>query len=110
MPKKAFLLIAMTPDERAEHMINTPLLATAHDTAATSGQSEVPDIQDEVDYHYSCFVPIRSDVANEFSEATSSANQGLGELRIVELNGSRPHPIDHGPCHNFLEVSFTRSW
>ena len=87
----------MTPFERADHLIKTSLLATAHDAAAAQGQSQVPDIMDEVDSHYAAFVPVRVDA----SDKDSTGNE---EFRVVEFDGDREGPIDHGPCRNFLEV------
>ena len=96
------LLVAVTPLERADHLINTPLLATAHGTAATQGQSYTPTLAEEVESHFTAFVPVRS---WKNAGASNGNATGAEEMRIVELGGSnREAPIDRGPCHNFLEV------
>jgi ubiquitin carboxyl-terminal hydrolase L3 len=71
----------------------TTLLAKAHGAAATQGQSQVPDANADVDMHFVAFI-----------QASSAEGGGNAHKRIVELDGRRPGPIDHGPSLNFLEV------
>lgn len=83
-------MTALTPEERSVALEKTTVLATAHGTAATQGQSRVPDANEEIDLHFVAFV-----------QASSAED---GKKRIVELDGRRLGPIDHGPFTDFLEV------
>jgi hypothetical protein len=132
------LVAALSPLERATALEKTLLLATAHATAASLGQSPVPDPSVETDLHFVAFVPVLSAdagtgveiAATPISEkgkgvpgdpagggvvpipdpavgptpATQRPAPGSGGLRIVELDGRREGPVDHGPCRNFLHV------
>lgn len=70
--------IPLTPDARAELVECSDALESAHQAAASTGASAVPDAQDDVDLHYICFVK-------------SSVNNHL-----YELDGSRNGPLDRG--------------
>ncbi|CAE7227458.1 unnamed protein product [Rhizoctonia solani] len=74
-----------TPEERGKLLEETTLFAKAHMDAATSGQSDVP-APDHLDtnLHFACFVI-----------APSPETQ---EKRLIELDGRRAGPVDHGPC------------
>lgn len=86
----------MSPEERSEALTKTTLFAKAHETAAAQGQSTVPSAFDDVDLHFVAFV--------EASSADVAAGTAA-QKRIVELDGRRPGPIDHGPAKDFLSVS-----
>ncbi|KAG8967398.1 ubiquitinyl hydrolase 1 [Tulasnella sp. 419] len=92
-PLTTFLLECKdkTPDERADLLASTTLFADAHKAAATSAESSSVVPQDlSTDLHFTAFV-----------QAPSAENSG--ESRVVELDGRRPCPIDHGPSHNLLK-------
>lgn len=74
-----------TPEERGKLLEETTLFAKAHVEAATSGQSEVPAPDSlDTDLHFTCFVVAPS--------------PEVKVLHLIELDGRRAGPIDHGPC------------
>ncbi|KAG8908611.1 ubiquitinyl hydrolase 1 [Tulasnella sp. 403] len=84
--------ISKSPSERADLLATTTLFAKAHGEAATSSQSSsaVPTNL-KTDLHYTCFV-----------QAPLGRPDAI-ERRIVELDGRRVGPIDHGKSTSFLE-------
>ncbi|ELU44610.1 ubiquitin carboxyl-terminal hydrolase, family 1 domain-containing protein [Rhizoctonia solani AG-1 IA] len=73
-----------TPEERGKLLEETTLFAKAHIDAATSGQSAVPAPDRlDTDLHFTCFVIAPSPETKE--------------KRLIELDGRRAGPIDHGP-------------
>jgi ubiquitin carboxyl-terminal hydrolase L3 len=67
------------PSERAAVLENSSQLEEIHKEAARQGDSAVPtSAEDEVDYHYVCFV------------------QSQRNRHLYELDGSRKGPIDTG--------------
>lgn len=71
--------LPLTPVERARVLESSDAIETAYRAIALQGDSEVPEsAEDEVDYHYVCFVK-------------SQINQHL-----YELDGDRNGPIDRG--------------
>ena len=72
-----------TPSERASYLETSSAIESAHSAAAQTGQSTAPTNEEETDLHFSCFV--------------QSANG-----RLVELDGRRPGPIDHGEVQGDL--------
>ena len=69
--------IPLKPDDRANLLYESKALESAHQNAATSGDSAVPSADDRVDLHYVCFV---------------KAEDG----HIWELDGRRKGPLDRG--------------
>ncbi|RYC56459.1 hypothetical protein CHU98_g9761, partial [Xylaria longipes] len=69
--------IPLGPAERSALLEKTPALATAHQEAASQGQTVAPDAQDNVDLHYVCFV---------------KTDDGT----LWELDGRRKGPIARG--------------
>ncbi|KAE8447208.1 hypothetical protein EG329_011039 [Mollisiaceae sp. DMI_Dod_QoI] len=69
--------IPLGPIERADLLYNSQALENAHQSAASQGQSNAPDAQDDVDLHYVCFV---KDEKNT----------------LWELDGRRKGPLDRG--------------
>lgn len=66
--------------ERAEALENSSELERIHATAALQGDTEPPaDAEEEVDFHFICFVLSQSDG------------------HVYELDGDRKGPVDHGP-------------
>ena len=71
--------VPLAPLERAKVLEDSEALESAYKTVALQGDSAVPESpEDEVDYHYVCFV--------------KSSKNG----HIYELDGDRKGPIDHG--------------
>jgi len=68
----------LPPVERADLLYNSQALESAHQNAASQGQSIAPDATDNVDLHYVCFV--RSESTNH----------------LWELDGRRKGPLDRG--------------
>jgi ubiquitin carboxyl-terminal hydrolase L3 len=87
---------AKTPLERAKLLENTLLFKNIHAETAVTGQTAPP--QDlNVDLHFTCFVE-----APDASVRTSAS--GKYSKRLIELDGSRDGPMDHGPVEDFLQV------
>jgi len=76
-----------TPAERAKLLESTALFANIHAEVAQGGQSHVP-IGMETELHFTAFV--------------SAPSPETGAMRLVELDGRRDFPIDHGPCSDIL--------
>jgi len=87
---------AKTPLERAKLIENTPLFKNIHAETASTGQTAPPEDLN-VDLHFTCFVE-----APDASVRTSAS--GEYSKRLIELDGSRDGPMDHGPVDNFLKV------
>lgn len=84
---------ALTPQQRGELLEKTDVFAAIHLDAAQDGQTAAPAAEDNVEFHFTAFVP-----------APDPLNKG--SMRLIELDGVRGGPIDSGQCENFLEVSF----
>lgn len=69
--------IPLKPQERAEALEDSAALEEAHARAANQGDSAVPPLEVEVDFHYLSFVP-------------SLKREG----RLFELDGARKCPIE----------------
>ena len=69
-------LIRMEPSNRTAFLEGLEAIEEAYSEAAQSGSSEAPGAEDEVDYHYVCFIK-SSD-------------------RLYELDGDRDGPVDRG--------------
>jgi ubiquitin carboxyl-terminal hydrolase L3 len=69
--------VPLTPIERADLLYNSQALESAHQGAASQGQSNRPDAEDDIDLHYVCF--------------TKDANNDLWEM-----DGRRKGPINRG--------------
>ena len=68
----------LSPEERAVRLEDDDDICGAHDAAAREGQTRAPDREDQVDYHFVCFV---------------SVDGGL-----YELDGRKSGPILKGKC------------
>ncbi|KAG2178113.1 hypothetical protein INT43_003366 [Umbelopsis isabellina] len=75
----------LSPDERAEFLEKYPEIADAHFEGASQGQTAAPNLEDDVDLHFICFVE--------------------ADHHIYELDGRKMFPINHGKCTNLLEGS-----
>ena len=69
--------IPLKPIERAHLLYESQALESAHQTAASGGDTAAPSADDKVDLHYVCFV--KSD-----------------RNRLWELDGRRKGPLDRG--------------
>ena len=69
--------IPLKPSERADLLYESEALESAHQTAASGGDTAAPSADDKVDLHYVCFVK-------------SEKNH------LWEMDGRRKGPIDRG--------------
>lgn len=69
--------VRLGPIERADLLYNSQALESAHQSAASQGQSTAPDATDDVDLHFVCFV---KDEKNN----------------LWELDGRRKGPLNRG--------------
>ncbi|KAG2018694.1 ubiquitin C-terminal hydrolase L3, variant 2 [Coprinopsis cinerea AmutBmut pab1-1] len=94
-----------TPEERADLLQSRTLFSDIHAESAQEGQT-IPDVN--TDLHFTCFVAapdadIRKVATGEESpDQVSTGGDGDTGLRLVELDGRRPGPIDHGVCTDLL--------
>ena len=77
---------AGTPEQRGRALVSSAVLrgtsdSSAHDAVA---QTRCPDRGAHLDHHFAAFVRV------------PAAGGGGGE-RLVELDGTKPSPVDHGP-------------
>lgn len=77
--------VPLPPTERSKLLEQTPALATAHQEAASKGDTAAPDAQDDVDLHYVCFV---------------KSEDGT----LWELDGRRKGPIARGTLEKDEDV------
>ncbi|KDQ06648.1 hypothetical protein BOTBODRAFT_39452 [Botryobasidium botryosum FD-172 SS1] len=82
-----------TPDKRALILEHTKLFTSAHVEAATQGQTSIPADLD-TDLHFVTFV-VAPDPTAPIDDGDDTRNQF--EKRIIELDGRRSGPVDHGP-------------
>jgi len=93
-----------TPEERAKLLATTALFANIHAESAGTGQS-APTA--DTDLHFTCFVEApESDFrkaarGEELSEDAKGDKVSSG-MRLIELDGRRTGPIDHGECKDLL--------
>jgi ubiquitin carboxyl-terminal hydrolase L3 len=69
--------IPLTPAERADLLYESQALESAHQTAATEGDTSAPSADDKVDLHFVCFVKTEDN-------------------HLWELDGRRRGPLDRG--------------
>lgn len=87
---------AKTPLERAKLLEDAPLFKNIHAETAQTGQT-APPTDLNVDLHFTCFVEAPDASVRELESSGCSK-------RLIELDGSRDGPMDHGPVVNFLQV------
>ncbi|KAH6663070.1 hypothetical protein B0J14DRAFT_279945 [Halenospora varia] len=75
----------LAPIERAELLYNSQALETAHQSAASQGQSNAPGAEDDIDLHYVCFI---KDAKNQ----------------LWEMDGRRKGPLNRGVLGNDEDV------
>lgn len=97
-----------TPEERADILQSRPLFTSIHAESAQEGQT-APNV--DTDLHFICFVAapdadIRKAANTEEPTPQNADESAEGDtgMRLVELDGRRAGPIDHGICRNLLEV------
>lgn len=75
-------------EKLADSLQSAKSLHSATATVAAQGQTATPDAEDEVNHHFVAFV--RSD-----------------DGRLLELDGLKPGPVDHGACsvEDFFECA-----
>lgn len=93
----------LAPQQRSQLLEQTPALATAHQEAASQGDTAAPDAQDDVDLHYVCFVktedgtmweldgrrkgPIARGQLDRDEDVLSQKALLLGPLKFLEREG-----------------------
>ncbi|KAF9403521.1 Ubiquitin carboxyl-terminal hydrolase isozyme L3 [Podila epigama] len=83
--------VNLSPGERAHALETDQSLASVHESHASTGQTETPDLADEVNLHFVCLVE----------------RDGY----LYELDGNKPYPINHGPSsketflHHAIDVA-----
>jgi len=105
-----------TPLERAEILSSTPLFAKVHTESASSKLNQTaPNLDTEL--HFTCFVEApeadirwiardrdgeeaEDDLEKERVEVAQKSGTGM---RLVELDGRRDGPVDHGECKDLLK-------
>jgi ubiquitin carboxyl-terminal hydrolase L3 len=105
-----------TPLERAELLSSTPLFAEVHTESASSKLNQTaPNLDTEL--HFTCFVEApeadirwfardrdgkdaEEDIEKEREELAQKSGTGM---RLVELDGRRGGPVDHGECRDLLK-------
>ncbi|KAI8091373.1 uncharacterized protein B0P05DRAFT_527191 [Gilbertella persicaria] len=73
----------MSVEKRVDLLENCAELATVHESAASQGQTEAPDKDDDIDLHFICFVKVGD--------------------HLYEMDGRKSFPIYHGKCTNLVE-------
>jgi len=96
-----------SPEQRADLLRTTPHFASIH--AATSQMGQSAPVA-ETNLHFTCFIEapeqdFRKAARQEEMPATAMLEQTTG-MRLIELDGRRAGPIDHGECEDLLSVSF----
>jgi len=69
--------IPLKPSERADLLYESQALESAHQSAASTGDTEAPSADDKVDLHFVCFVKTEDN-------------------HLWELDGRRKGPLDRG--------------
>ena len=86
-PLSAYLTdtAAASPDERGRALVSSVALRGASDASACDAvaQTRCPARDAHLDHHFAAFARIPAD--------------GNGGERLVELDGAKPGPVDHGP-------------
>jgi ubiquitin carboxyl-terminal hydrolase L3 len=96
-----------TPLERAKLLETTPLFANIHAESASSKLNQSAAITD-TDLHFTCFIEApdadlrKLAQGGDVKEKAKSDMESTG-LRLVELDGRRAGPVDHGECKDFLK-------
>lgn len=80
------------PLERSKLLETTEIFSNIHAEAAVAGQTATPAADADVDHHYTCFV-----------HAPAQPGFGSGK-RLIELDGVRNGPVDHGSSEDLLKV------
>ncbi|KAJ1544393.1 Ubiquitin carboxyl-terminal hydrolase isozyme L3, partial [Cladochytrium tenue] len=76
---------ALSPEERAVILESDADLAAIHDETSRTGQSAVPNPEDDVDLHFVAFV--------------------AADGELYEMDGRKPFPINHGACSDLLKAN-----
>ncbi|KDR71856.1 hypothetical protein GALMADRAFT_253635 [Galerina marginata CBS 339.88] len=107
LQKFIFQCEGKTPLERAHLLETTPLFANIH---AESASSEVNQTAAKVDtdLHFTCFVEApdsdfrKAAKGEDVSEEAINDKKSTG-MRLIELDGRRAGPVDHGDCKDLLK-------
>jgi len=93
-----------TPEERAELLASTTLFANIHAESAGTGQS-APNV--DTDLHFTCFVEAPDADFRKAAKGEELSDDAKGDkvssgMRLIELDGRRAGPVDHGECKDLL--------
>jgi len=93
-----------SPHQRGEALVRDPNFQIMSDRAAThnAAQTSCPSRDGPaLDHHYCTFVPSSPDQQH--------GEENENDIRVVELDGTKPTPIDHGPMRGAgLALDFLR--
>ncbi|KAF8885574.1 cysteine proteinase [Gymnopilus junonius] len=118
-PLQKFIHEYKTPLERAHVLETTPLFANIHSETASSSlsQTSAPSNLD-TDLHFTCFVQapdaevrkaaqegieVGVDKQGGGSELERGGEKEVKQRRLIELDGRRAGPVDHGESQDFLK-------
>mmetsp|Transcript_3172 Transcript_3172/g.6927 ORF Transcript_3172/g.6927 Transcript_3172/m.6927 type:complete len:309 (+) Transcript_3172:76-1002(+) len=93
-----------TPRERGTALVSSGVLHNISDEAASdsSAQTECPSRGDtRLGHHYCAFVSIEID---EEGAASTGSNGSRKSVHLVELDGTKVSPVDHGPIVNGMDL------
>ncbi|KAF9003071.1 ubiquitin carboxyl-terminal hydrolase [Cyathus striatus] len=100
-----------SPLERAKFLETSSPFTSIHSETAQSGQTATPTILD-TDLHFTCFVAAPEAEFRDVAEGKAPRPDFSGEggevegkksgMRLIELDGRRNGPIDHGECTDLL--------
>ncbi|KXN91237.1 Ubiquitin carboxyl-terminal hydrolase isozyme L3, partial [Leucoagaricus sp. SymC.cos] len=102
-----------TPEERGKLLESTDLFTKIHLDSSALGQTSQPTNEEDgmnTDLHFTCFVAApdgearKAAVQRQHTFLVDETGGALEGMRLVELDGRRPFPIDHGPCTDVLDV------
>ncbi|KAF8152560.1 hypothetical protein B0H34DRAFT_663742 [Crassisporium funariophilum] len=89
-----------TPLERAKTLETTPLFANIHAEAASDQTVNQTAVQEDTELHFTCFVEAPEQEFRKIAKQGGTADTGM---RLIELDGRRNGPIDHGECKDLLK-------
>jgi len=89
-------VINKTAAERGKLLEETDVFHTIHEQMAKRGQSAIPRNND-TDLHYTVFVSAPEGSQPEDLNAGKEQRDDAPSQRVLELDGRRPVPVDHGP-------------
>jgi len=97
-----------SPDKRADLLSTTPHFASIHGATSQMGQTKPVD---DTELHFTCFVEAPEEDFRKAARQEEMPKESMLEettgMRLIELDGRRAGPIDHGECKDLLSDSAT---